>query len=168
MKLHEIETARVSRATLIALSLLPVLFAGRVLGQLLALTVAPSFLPPFEEWDSNTLPYPALFAAQVLILCLQLRIAVDLWRAEGTFARPRPRAGTFLTGVAWVYAGIMALRWVLTMALVPELRWSGHAIPITFHFVLAGWLWTYARFLRGGAEPRASATEFPPLSTETG
>jgi hypothetical protein len=54
----------------------------------------------------------------------------------------------------------MVGRWVLTMALVPELRWFGHAIPITFHFVLAGWLWTYARFLRGGAEPRAAITKF--------
>lgn len=148
------------RSVALVLSILPVLFAGRVLGQLLALTVAPSFLPPFEAWDSNTLPYPALLTAQALILCVQLRIALDVWRARGAFAQLRPRTGRALTIVAWVYAGVMVGRWVLTMALVPELRWFGHAIPITFHFVLAGWLWTYARFLRGGAEPRAAITKF--------
>ena len=163
MKLHELDTARVSRATLRALWILPALFAGRVLGQLVALIAEPSFLPPFETWDSNTLPYPVLLTAQALVLCVQLRIAVDLWRTEGVFARPRPRTGRVLTSVAWAYAGVMVGRWVLTMALVPELRWSGHAIPITFHFVLAGWLWTYARFLRGGAEPRATITEFHEL-----
>jgi hypothetical protein len=143
--------------------LLPALFAGRVFGQLAALIAAPSFLPPYEAWDSNTLPYPVLLSLQALVLCLQARIAMELSRTEGFFTRRRPRAGRVLTIFAWVYAAVMVARWVLTMAFVPELRWFGHAIPITFHFVLAGWLWTYARFLRGGSEPRATITEFHEL-----
>jgi hypothetical protein len=36
----------------------------------------------------------------------------------------------------------MVLRYVLTMTLVPELRWFGHTIPIFFHFALASYMLT--------------------------
>lgn len=148
----------------ILLWLLPALFAGRVFGQLVALLAAPSFLPPYAAWDSNTLPYPVLLTLQGLVLCVQLRIAADQGRTQCFLMRPHPRAGRVLTILAWVYAAAIVARWILTMALVPELRWSGHAIPITFHFVLAAWLGTYARFLKRGAAPRSTITEFKELS----
>ncbi len=44
--------------------------------------------------------------------------------------------------VAYLYMAAMALRYILTMALVPDLRWFGHTIPITFHFVLASYILT--------------------------
>jgi len=144
--------------------LLPALFAGRVCGQLVALIAAPSFLPPYAAWDSNTLPYPLLLTLQALVLCLQVRIAAEQGRTRGFLVRPHPRAGRVLTILARVYAAAMVVRWALTMALVPELRWSGHAIPITFHFVLAAWLGTYARLLKRGDTPRSTITEFKTLS----
>lgn len=36
----------------------------------------------------------------------------------------------------------MVLRYVLTMAMLPELHWFGHTIPIAFHFVLASYMLT--------------------------
>jgi hypothetical protein len=39
-----------------------------------------------------------------------------------------------------VYAGSMVLRYLLTMTLQPEMRWFGGVIPITFHFVLAAFI----------------------------
>ena len=69
--------------------LLPLLFAGRVLGQVVAGTLAPSWLPPFEQWDSHTLPYPVLFAGQLVLLGLQGKLALD-----ATHRRPVLRAAT--------------------------------------------------------------------------
>jgi hypothetical protein len=45
-----------------------------------------------------------------------------------------------------MYAAGMALRYVLTMAFQPEMRWLGGAIPIFFHFVLAAFIYTWGRF----------------------
>lgn len=169
MRIYEVTTARPSRATLVALWVLPFLFCLRVTGQLLAGIAAPSFLPPFEEWDSGALPYAVLLTLQALVLLVQARVAWDLSRTRGFFARPRPRAGKVLTCFAWVYFGVMVGRYVLTMALFPEMRWLGHAIPITFHFVLAGWVWTYARYLGEGApELRESRLDFHDATAEAG
>ncbi len=40
----------------------------------------------------------------------------------------------------------MVLRYVLTMALHSERRWLHGTIPIVFHWVLAGYLWTLGRY----------------------
>ena len=40
----------------------------------------------------------------------------------------------------------MALRYVLTMIFLPEMRWFGGTIPILFHFVLAAFLYIWGKF----------------------
>jgi hypothetical protein len=40
----------------------------------------------------------------------------------------------------------MTLRYVLTMIYRPEMRWLGDAIPIFFHFVLAGFIYAWGNF----------------------
>jgi len=45
-----------------------------------------------------------------------------------------------------VYAAAMVLRYVLTMTLHPEKRWFGDTIPITFHFVLAGFIYVLGHY----------------------
>ena len=119
-------------------------FLGRVAGQLFALLAEPAFLPPFDAWHSGLLPYPALLAAQVAILAFQARVAAGVLRGRAGLARPGPRAARGLRRFALVYAAVMAARYPLTMALSPESRWSGGAIPIAFHLVLAAWLLAYA------------------------
>jgi hypothetical protein len=47
------------------------------------------------------------------------------------------------------------VRYVLTMALHPELRWFTGTIPIWFHFVLAAFIFTLGRYpLRDNLPPR--------------
>jgi hypothetical protein len=65
-----------------------------------------------------------------------------------TAAPSRVRA---LIGFGSVYLAAMVLRYVLRMSLVPEARWTGGAIPIFFHWVLAAWILTLARYHRRGA-----------------
>jgi len=40
----------------------------------------------------------------------------------------------------------MMLRYVFTMIFRPEMRWLGGAIPIFFHFVLAGFIFALGRY----------------------
>jgi len=44
------------------------------------------------------------------------------------------------------YAGLMVLRYILTMMLHPEMRWFGDIIPIIFHFVLAGFIFVLGHY----------------------
>jgi len=72
----------------------------------------------------------------------------DVSRDAGVFASRRPRLGNALVGLGYLYALGMVLRYGLTMALHPERRWLHGAIPIVFHWVLAGYLWTLGRYQR--------------------
>jgi hypothetical protein len=135
------------RRRALALALLAALFALRVVGQLAVTVAAPSFLPPVERWQSGLLPYPVLLAGQGVILALLAAVAIQLWRGTGRLIAPRPRLDRFLTWIGFAYAGSMLVRYALTMALRPEWRWFGHAIPIAFHLVLASALLLYARLL---------------------
>ena len=48
--------------------------------------------------------------------------------------------------LSYVYALAMAVRYVVTMTLHPELRWFTGTIPIWFHFVLAAFIYTLGRY----------------------
>ena len=126
--------------------LLATLFLLRVLGQALVATAGPTWLPPMAAWQSGLLPYPVLLVAQVAILVLQAWIALDVTRGRGRFARRCPPVGRALRWISYGYAGAMAGRYVLTMALRPERRWLGGTIPIVFHWVLAAYLFTLGRY----------------------
>jgi hypothetical protein len=54
-------------------------------------------------------------------------------------------AGTWILGASYVYALGMVVRAVRYALAPPERR--GVLIPIVFHFVLAGFLFTYGRYL---------------------
>ena len=68
----------------VALWVLLGLFVLRVAGQLLIAMGAGGFLPPWEEWFSGALPYPALLTSQLLILFLYGAIARDVTPAVGS------------------------------------------------------------------------------------
>jgi len=99
-----------------------------------------------SEWYSGLLPYPFLLPTQIIILVLQAWISRDLWRGTGRFAERWPRFGRGLRWFSIVYFAGMVLRYVLTVALVPERRWLGGTIPIFFHWALAAYLWLWSRF----------------------
>lgn len=130
------------------LALLTFLFALRVFGQLVVAFFDVTWLPTMEHWFSGLIPYPSLLTIQVLMLILMIKITGDVWRHTGAFGAPRPHWRGFLIKFAAVYSGLMALRYVITMLLHPEMRWFGRTIPIFFHFVLAAYICVLGDFHR--------------------
>ncbi|MGH7798411.1 MAG: hypothetical protein ACREQ2_26405 [Candidatus Binatia bacterium] len=128
------------------LAFLTVLFFLRVLGQALVVFVSVDWLPATEHWFSGLIRYPILLAIQLVMLAGMVKISSDVWRGTGFFAMPRPACSRFLIVLSAIYAGSMALRYILTMTYRPEMRWLGGTIPIFFHFVLAGFAYTWGRF----------------------
>jgi hypothetical protein len=135
------------------LALLTLLFALRVLGQALVAFVGVTWLPAMEQWFSGLIPYPALLIIQLLMLRLMIKVAAEIWRGKGFYAEARPHWSQFLIRFSAYYAAIMVLRYVLTMILQPEMRWFGGAIPITFHFVLAAFIFVLGRYHKPTTEP---------------
>ena len=141
---------------------LTALFGLRVAGQaVVAATGGVSFLPPMREWQSGLLPYPVLLGCQLGILTGLVWLTAAAQRERGPFTVPHVRASTRIRRIACVYACSMVVRYVLTMALLPERRWFGGTIPIWFHLVLAGWLLLLSRRLadRGTGGPDATAVD---------
>jgi hypothetical protein len=128
------------------LGVLALAFFLRVLGQFLVAFFRVDFLPPMDEWYSGLIPYPVLLPIQLAILAVQAKISWDLYRGSGVFAKRRPRAGTVLCWLSYLYFSVMVLRYIVTMYLYPERRCFGGAIPIFFHWVLAAYLFVLARF----------------------
>ena len=123
------------------------LFALRVLGQALVVTWAPRWLPSNEHWYSGLMPYRYLLPAQLALLAVMVVITFDLYRGQGLFAADWwTGAAMYLAVLSWVYFAAMVVRYVLTMALRPELRWFKRTIPIWFHMVLAIALWAFANY----------------------
>ena len=126
------------------LALFTALFALRVVGQVVVLLAAPTWLPPMDRW--NLMPYRALLPIQLLFLVVMSWICIGLLADDGLVADPHRGLGLFLVGVSLVYAGSMVVRFVVRMRRRPEERWFGGAIPIVFHIVLAAFLFTYGVF----------------------
>jgi len=118
------------------------LFSLRVLGQVYVGLYSPGWLPPWPEWYSGLLPYPLLLPAQILLLMWMALITYDNSRRNGTFWVESDVVKRRLRWIAAIYAGVMLLRYVLTMALKPEMRWLHGTIPIAFHWLLAAYIAT--------------------------
>ena len=150
-------TAAGRRRYAAALWVLLGLFALRVAGQLLIAVGAGGFLPPWEEWFSGALGYPALLASQILIIAVCARIALDVTRGRGFFATPRRQVGAALLAFGSVYFSVMVIRYAIRMTLYPPERWSGGSIPIFFHWVLAGFVLVLGAHHRRFAAPAVAA-----------
>ena len=124
------------------LAVLTFLFTLRILGQLLVALFDVGWLPPMEKWFSGVIPYPLLLVIQLLMLLLMCKITKEIWLSVGFYAERRGHWSHFLKRFSMVYAGSMVLRYLLTMTLQPEMRWFGGVIPITFHIVLAAFIFT--------------------------
>jgi hypothetical protein len=132
------------------LAILTLLFALRVLGQALVVFFYIDWLPSSEHWFSGLIRYPILLGIQLVMLAGMVKVASDIWRATGV-AKPRPEWARFLLVCSLIYAGSMILRYVLVMIYRPEMRWFGGTIPIFFHFVLAGFLYTWGSSIHKAA-----------------
>jgi hypothetical protein len=139
------------------------LFLLRVLGQALVVFFSVRWLPASEHWFSGLIPYPALLVIQLILAAAMIRISAGVWRGRGFFAEPRPSWSRRLIVASVIYAAVMVLRYALTMTYRPEMRWFGGAIPIFFHFVLAGFLCVWGKF-----HARANICKHPMRVLKTG
>jgi hypothetical protein len=128
------------------LLLFTLLFLLRVVGQIVVALRAPRWLPPMEQW--NLLPYRLLLPIQLGFLAVMASIVY----AVAIDAAPSSAStfGRFLIGLSVVYAGAMAVRYVVRMRRRPDQRWFGGAIPIVFHLVLAAFLLAWGRYYVSG------------------
>jgi hypothetical protein len=139
------------RTYALSLALLGIAFMLRVLGQALVAFFRVDFLPPMNQWYSGLIPYTLLLPIQLIILGLQAKISLDIWRGTGRLARCRPRAGRVLLGLSVVYFLAMVVRYALTIYLHPKRRWLTGTIPIIFHWVLAAYLFVLGRYYKSTA-----------------
>jgi len=136
-------------APLILWSLL-FLFFLRVAGQAFVSVRPVRWLPGFAVWYSGRVPYPILLPAQIALLVLMAAIALDVTRGAGLFAEARPDLSRGLLALTFVYSAAMLLRLGLRIRSTTAQRWyEGGTMPTVFHFVLAGFAYTYARSIAG-------------------
>ena len=124
--------------------LLTALFALRVAGQVVVALRAPSWLPPMDEW--NLSPYRLLLPAQLVILAVMVWIDTSFSASSGPPVDRSEAFGWTLVVFSALYAGAMAIRYVVRMRRQPEARWFGGTIPIVFHLVLATYLYGLGSF----------------------
>lgn len=117
------------------------LFFGRVVGQIQVLLLEPEWLPPMQAWYSGVLPYPILLPAQIVLLMVMSLVTYDHVRGRGFFWPSRRAVRLGLRALAILYAAAMALRLVVMISLPPHSLLEAGIIPVTFHWVLAGFLW---------------------------
>jgi len=132
---------KVSKLRLLALCACLVLFIARVTGQVYVGLYRPNWLPPWEQWYSGLLPYPALLQFQIVLILLMGLTLYDLIRGAGWFhgfLRRHPK-GFGLFDAVYFFA--MVLRYAFTMGSHPEQRWFQGTLPIWFHMVLATFIW---------------------------
>ena len=137
------------RSYAVALSVLFGLFVVRVLAQAVVGLGYGGFLPPWEEWFSGLVPYPQLLASQLIIVFAYGAVTRDFVRQRGFFITPRRWLGTVLLGVGSVYFSVMVISYAIRMSLYPPERWTGGAIPIVFHWVLAAFILVLGAYHHG-------------------
>ena len=141
-----------ARAYAAVMAVLLVLFFGRVVGQILAATTAPSWLPPMARWYSGLMPYRYLLPTQILFLVVMTAMVIAVDRQAAPLATLSLTSGRWIVWASYVYALGMVVRSVRYALATPERR--GVLIPIVFHFVLAGFLFAYGSWtLTRGVRP---------------
>jgi hypothetical protein len=123
------------------LSVLFALFVARVVGQILAATTRPRWLPPMSRWYSGVMPYRYLLPSQVLITVLMAAMILGVSGRMGALGARRESLGLIALLASYVYAAGMVWRAAHRAVQPPERR--GVVIPILFHLVLAMFLFVY-------------------------
>lgn len=140
------------------MAVLLVLFLGRVIGQILAATTAPSWLPPMARWYSGLMPYRYLLPAQIVFLVVMTAMTIGVARQSAPLGTLAKGTGTWIVWASYVYALGMVVRSIRYALATPERR--GVLIPIAFHFVLAGFLFAYGSATIMRPDVRAAAPPY--------
>lgn len=131
------------------LALFIVLFALRVVGQVLVVLRSPGWLPPMTHENWNLVPYGILLPSQLAVLVLMCFVLQGVRFEYGVLGTRRAAFGVILLGASAIYAHVMLARYVIRMVRKPDARWFGGAIPIVFHLVLAAFLFTWGMYHSG-------------------
>ena len=148
-----------ARAYAVVMVVLVVLFLSRVVGQILAATTAPSWLPPMARWYSGLMPYRYLLPTQIVFLVLMTAMTIAVDRQSAPLGTLSADAGAWIVWASYVYALGMVARSIRYALAKPGQR--GVLIPIVFHFALAGFLFAY-----GSAAMERSDTASPRTSNQ--
>jgi hypothetical protein len=127
------------------MAVLLALFFARVLGQIVAATIAPPWLPPMRRWYSGLMTYRYLLPTQIVFLVVMAVTTLSIARRSAPLGTIAPAVGTWIIWASYAYALGMVVRSVRYASTPPERR--GVLIPIVFHFMLAAFLFTYGRAL---------------------
>lgn len=155
MRTEEVRAMTKERRISLLLIALTSMFVLRVLGQILVVCDLAPWLPPMSAWQSGLLPYPALLAAQILIIALMVRICCDLYRGSGWFFTPRKRLGTWLSVFGSIYLLGAVSRAVLVAIRPEQFAFMAQWIPIVLHMVLASFVVLVGKYNLNG-ESRSS------------
>ena len=120
-----------------ALWLLLLLFCFRVSAQLAVCFYDVPFLPAFERWHSDSMPYAALVFFQLIIILIFSRIALQFQRNQVV---AHFRVGVFLLIIGGLYFFVMSARLLNSLVELSEHAWWNQPIPSAFHLVLASFL----------------------------
>jgi hypothetical protein len=119
------------------------LFCFRVGSQLVQRFFPVSFLPAFDEWHSEALPYWVLVILQTIIILVCLRITYQF--ITGT-AQPNHKKGKFFLLFGILYFSIMLFRLAAGLTFAPDHPWLSAKLPTVFHLVLASFLLVVGHF----------------------
>jgi len=139
----EIRRKKLARRYALVLWILTVLFCFRVFAQLVQVWYPGEFLPAFDRWHSETLPYGLLVGVQGVILAACLRIVWGVFK--GTIA-PSTQKGEILFALGTIYLVGMCTRLFVGLTIAPDHYWFGATLPTVFHLVLASFIMVYGRF----------------------
>ncbi|MDE0136471.1 MAG: hypothetical protein OXH86_17160 [Acidimicrobiaceae bacterium] len=129
-------------------------FLARVAGQAVQRRWDVAFLPSQDAWQGSSLPFPALFAAQVVILMIIATATLRMRAGRNIFGR------RWVRPVAWLgvlYFAAMAARLAVGLAgdagvfgdgSVFGGKWFTAYLPTIFHLVLAAEVLLLARYQR--------------------
>lgn len=119
------------------------LFALRVVGQVVVMVWEPRWLPPPHQWYSGLIPYPHLLAFQAVFIAAMSLMIRGLASGAGPFGPPSPAFAAICAAFSVPYYGFMIYRWIFRVLRNPERHWYDTLIPIVFHCVLATFLLVY-------------------------
>ena len=116
------------------LSVLLGLFIFRVFAQVLQLCHPIKWLPPFEAWHSQTLPYPYLLISQLAIIILFAWIIKRFYNEKVT---PHIVMGKIYLFSGGAYFLFMIIRLFMGQCVLKSHVFWASTLPTLFHLILA-------------------------------
>lgn len=119
------------------------LFAFRVIAQLIQFISPINFLPAFSTWQSGALPYGILLPIQLVMLQFMIGWVSQLKHNK---IIPTPELGQKLIWFGIFYLLIMIFRMVAGQTFAQEHYWLNAPLPTIFHYVLAAYILCFGHY----------------------